>query len=99
VHILLESAPENLDLDDVRRHIRDLDHVRDVHDLHAYTVTSGLPILTAHVVVEDECFRDGHAPQLLDAVQGCLAGHFDVEHSTIQLEPAGHADHEHPTHR
>ena len=99
VHILLESAPEDLDLDDVRRHIRDLDHVRDVHDLHAYTVTSGLPILTAHVVVEEECFRDGHAPQLLDAVQGCLAGHFDVEHSTIQLEPAGHADHEHPTHR
>ncbi len=99
VHILLESAPEDLDLDDVRRHIRDLEHVRDVHDLHAYTVTSGLPILTAHVVVEEECFRDGHAPQLLDAVQGCLAGHFDVEHSTIQLEPAGHADHEHPTHR
>jgi cobalt-zinc-cadmium efflux system protein len=99
VHILLESAPEGLDLEDVRKHIRDLDHVRDVHDLHAYTVTSGLPILTAHVVVEEECFRDGHAPQLLDAVQGCLAGHFDVEHSTIQLEPAGHADHEHPTHQ
>lgn len=98
VHVLLEATPEHLDLDDVRKHIRDLDHVRDVHDLHAYTVTSGLPVLTAHVVIDDECFRDGHAPQMLDAVQSCLAGHFDVEHSTIQLEPAGHTDHERPAH-
>jgi cobalt-zinc-cadmium efflux system protein len=97
-HVLLEAAPENLDLDEVRAHIREVEHVRDVHDLHAYTVTSGLPVLTAHVVIDDECFRDGHAPQMLDAVQACLAGHFDVEHSTIQLEPASHVDHEHPGH-
>jgi cobalt-zinc-cadmium efflux system protein len=97
-HVLLEATPENLDLEDVRRHIRALEHVRDVHELHAYTVTSGLPVLTAHVVIDDECFRDGHAPQMLDAVQSCLAGHFDVEHSTIQLEPAGHTDHERPAH-
>ncbi len=96
--ILLEATPEHLDLEEVRRHIEDLDHVRGVHDLHAYTVTSGLPVLTAHVVIDDECFRDGHAPQMLDSVQECLAGHFDVEHSTIQLEPAGHGDHERPTH-
>jgi cobalt-zinc-cadmium efflux system protein len=98
VHILLEATPEHIDLDDVRRHIRELDHVHDVHELHAYTVTSGLPVLTAHVVIDDECFRDGHAPQMLDAVQSCLAGHFDVEHSTIQLEPAGHTEHERPAH-
>ena len=98
VNILLEAAPKDLDLDELRRHIMDVDHVRDVHDLHVYTVTSGLPVLTAHVVVDPECFGDGHAPRMLDAVQACLAGHFDVEHSTIQLEPAGHADHEHPTH-
>jgi cobalt-zinc-cadmium efflux system protein len=96
--ILLEATPEHLDLDDVRRHIGELDHVRDVHDLHAYTVTSGLPVLTAHVVVDDECFRDGHAPQMLDAVQQCLTGHFDIEHSTIQLEPTSHATHEHRHH-
>jgi cobalt-zinc-cadmium efflux system protein len=98
VRILLEATPTDLDLEEVRRHIRDLDHVRGVHDLHAYTVTSGLPVLTVHVVVDDECFRDGRAPQMLDAVQDCLAGHFDVEHSTIQFEPAGHGEHEHPTH-
>jgi cobalt-zinc-cadmium efflux system protein len=98
VNVLLEAAPKDLDLAELRQHILDVDHVLDVHDLHVYTVTSGLPVLTAHVVVDTECFLDGHAPQMLDAVQACLVGHFDVEHSTIQLEPAGHADHEHPTH-
>ncbi|GIE35436.1 cation transporter [Actinoplanes italicus] len=98
VNVLLEAAPEDVDLENVRRHITGLDHVSGVHDLHVYTVTSGLPVLTAHVVVDDSCFHDGHAPQLLDALQACLAGHFDVEHSTFQLEPAGHAGHEHATH-
>ncbi|MBM2620897.1 cation transporter [Actinoplanes sp. LDG1-06] len=97
--ILLETAPADIDLDQVRAHIVGLDHVKDVHDLHVLTVTSGLPVLSAHVVVDDSCFHDGHAPQLLDSMQSCLTGHFDVEHSTFQLEPAGHADHEHPTHR
>ncbi|MGC4939905.1 cation diffusion facilitator family transporter [Kribbella sp. DT2] len=98
VNVLLEAAPTDIDLDDVRAHIVELDHVHDVHDLHVYTVTSGLPVLTAHVVVDPDCFEDGHAPQLLDKLQTCLAGHFDVEHSTFQLEPVGHTDHEHPTH-
>ncbi len=98
VNILLEAAPADADLEQIRAHITELGHVLGVHDLHVHTVTSGLPVLTAHVVVDDSCFHDGHAPQLLDALQSCLAGHFDVEHSTFQLEPAGHADHEHPTH-
>lgn len=98
VDVLLEAAPDHVDLDEIRAHIIELDHVAAVHDLHVYTVTSGLPVLTAHVVVDDSCFHDGHAPQLLDRLQTCLAGHFDVEHSTFQLEPAGHAGHENPTH-
>ncbi|WP_020389653.1 cation diffusion facilitator family transporter [Kribbella catacumbae] len=97
-NILLEAAPDDVDLDNIREHILELDHIQDVHDLHVYTVTSGLPVLTAHVVVDPDCFHDGHAPQLLDKLQTCLAGHFDVEHSTFQLEPVGHTDHEHPTH-
>ncbi|MGC4938681.1 cation diffusion facilitator family transporter [Kribbella sp. DT2] len=98
-NILLEAAPADLDLDDIRQHITSVDHVHDVHDLHVYTVTSGLPVLSAHVVVDPDCFQDGHAPQLLDRLQTCLAGHFDVEHSTFQLEPAGHTDHELVGHR
>jgi cobalt-zinc-cadmium efflux system protein len=96
--ILLEAAPENMNLDDVRAHLLATSHVRDVHDLHAWTVTSSLPALSAHVIIDDACFSDGHAPLLLDQLQACLAGHFDVEHSTFQLEAAAHAAHEPGTH-
>jgi cobalt-zinc-cadmium efflux system protein len=92
--ILLEAAPRNVDLDDVRRHLLGVEHIRDVHDLHAWTLTSDLPALSAHLVVDDSCFLEGHAPQLLDEVQHCLQGHFDVDHSTFQIEPASHAGHE-----
>jgi len=92
--ILLEAAPASLELDDIRRHLLEVDHIHDVHDLHVWTLTSDLPTLSAHLVVDDSCFHDGHAPQLLDQVQDCLHGHFDVEHSTFQLEPAEHEDHE-----
>ena len=96
--VLLEAAPEGMDLDEVRAHLLATGHVHDVHDLHVWTVTSSLPALSAHVVVDDSCFTDGHAPQLLDQLQTCLAGHFDVEHSTFQLEAAAHAGHETSTH-
>ena len=96
--VLLEAAPEGMNLEDVRAHLLATGHVRGVHDLHVWTVTSGLPTLSAHIVVDDSCFHDGHAPQLLDALQACLTGHFDVEHSTFQLEAAAHAGHETGTH-
>jgi cobalt-zinc-cadmium efflux system protein len=96
--VLLEAAPDDVDLDTVRQHLLEAPHVRDVHDLHAWTVTSDLPALSAHVVVEDGCFSDGHAPQILDSLQACIRGHFDVEHSTFQLEPTGHSAHEHGAH-
>ncbi len=96
--ILLEAAPEDVNLDDVREHLRGVDHVLDVHDLHVWTVTSGLPVLSAHVVIDESCFHDGLVPALLDKLQTCLAGHFDVEHSTFQLEPPRHLEHETRTH-
>ena len=98
--VLLESTPAGLDLDDVRAHMLELPHVTEVHDLHASLVGTGLPILSAHVTVEDSCFRDGHAPEILDDLQKCVAEHFSikVEHSTFQIEPAQHAQHERHTH-
>lgn len=96
--VLLEGAPAGIDLPAIREHLLDTDHVDDIHDLHVWTVTSDLPALSAHVVIRDDCFTDGHAPQVLDRLQECLLGHFDVEHSTFQLEPAGHGAHEDGTH-
>jgi cobalt-zinc-cadmium efflux system protein len=92
--ILLEAAPADMDLHEVRTHLLETRHVHDVHDLHIWTVTSGLRALSAHVIVDDSCFDDGHVPRLLDELQACLLGHFDLEHSTFQLEAAEHAGHE-----
>jgi cobalt-zinc-cadmium efflux system protein len=92
--VLLESAPKGVDMGRVRAHILGLDGVADVHDLHAWTITSGLPVLSAHVVVgSDELTAIGHE-KLLHDLRECLGDHFDVEHCTFQLEPGGHAEHE-----
>lgn len=92
--VLLQAAPREMDLRQVRDHLRGNQHVEDVHDLHVWTVTSGLPTLSAHVVLQSECLAANHTPQVLDDLQGCLTGHFDVEHCTFQLESADHAGHE-----
>ena len=94
LRILIEATPDDMEIAEVRRHILELPEVLAVHDLHAWTLTSGAPILTAHVVVSDDCIAKGEATRVLDHLQACLAGHFDLEHSTFQLEPGGHADHE-----
>jgi cation diffusion facilitator family transporter len=96
--VLLEAAPRGVDLKDVRAHILGVDGVLDVHDLHAWTITSGLPVLSAHVVVTDEALAAGHGGRVLDALCSCLGEHFDLEHCTFQLEAAAHAGHESPVH-
>jgi cobalt-zinc-cadmium efflux system protein len=94
VDVLLEASPREVDLTKVRAHLTALEGVKDVHDLHAWTITSGLPVLSAHVVVDPAVLAGNRSAAMLDALQFCLRGHFDVVHSTFQLEPAGHADHE-----
>jgi cobalt-zinc-cadmium efflux system protein len=94
VDVLLEASPRGIDLTEVRAHMSELDGVVGVHDLHAWTITSGLPVLSAHVVVDPAVLVNGRSAAMLDALQACLRGHFDVTHSTFQLEPASHAGHE-----
>jgi cobalt-zinc-cadmium efflux system protein len=94
IRILLEATPDDIDLDEVRKHLLELPEVESVHDLHAWTLTSSLPILTAHIVVTDDCMSTGQSGRVLDHLQDCLCGHFDVEHSTLQFETAGHFGHE-----
>jgi cobalt-zinc-cadmium efflux system protein len=99
-HVLLEGAPAGVDLGHVRAHILAVRGVAEVHDLHVWTITSGRNVVSAHVVVDDARLRDGCADDggqgvgVLDKLTACLAHHFDVEHSTFQLEPAQHRDHE-----
>jgi len=99
VRVLTESAPSGTNVEEIRQHILGAAGVVDVHDVHVWAITSGNPVFTAHVVVEPELFASGGTGALLDELSGCLAAHFDVEHSTFQLEPAEHADHEDQFHR
>jgi cobalt-zinc-cadmium efflux system protein len=71
----------------------------EVHDVHVRAITSGHPVFSAHVVVTDEIFAKQDTGRLLDELSACLAEHFDVAHSTFQLEPEEHADHEEHFHR
>jgi len=82
VDILLEASPKGLPLDEVRQHILDAPGVADVHDLHAWTITSGMNVVSAHVVIEP----GADPPAVLDELCRCLSGDFDIDHSTFQLE-------------
>jgi cobalt-zinc-cadmium efflux system protein len=84
--VLLEATPKNLDLTDVRRHILEAPGVSAVHDLHAWTITSGMNVVSAHVVLND----DADPGRLIDHLSDCLAGDFDITHSTFQLETPEH---------
>lgn len=92
VDVLLEATPKGVDLAEVREHLLGVDGVVDVHDLHAWMITSGMPVLSSHVVVES-----GHDHgRVLDQLGACLAEDFDVAHCTFQLESPAHRDHERP---
>lgn len=97
INVLLESTPRNIDLEDIRSHIIGTAGVREVHDLHITQIATGLPVLTAHVVVEEEIITLGRSHEMLDLLQECVLAHFEIsiEHSTFQLEPPTHRDHEH----
>jgi cobalt-zinc-cadmium efflux system protein len=86
VDVLLEGTPRDVDMDEVRRHILDTPGVIAVHDLHVWTITSGMNVVSAHVVMGP----DGNPGALLDHLSDCLSGDFDIDHSTFQIETTEH---------
>ncbi|HXI81780.1 MAG TPA: cation diffusion facilitator family transporter, partial [Verrucomicrobiae bacterium] len=86
VDVLLEATPKGIDLSDVERHVREAPGVIDVHDLHAWTITSGMNVVSAHVVLGD----DAKPGDILDHLATCLSADFDINHSTFQLETPEH---------
>ena len=85
VAVLMEGTPKNLDVDRIRDAVISLDGVEEIHDLHVWSITSGLESLSAHVVV---CDGEDHAA-VLGRVRQLLHERFDIDHITIQIEPAG----------
>ena len=86
IDVLLEATPKGVDLADVERHVREAPGVVDVHDLHAWTITSGMHVVSAHVVLGE----DGKPGDVLDHLATCLSVDFDIDHSTFQLETPEH---------
>jgi cobalt-zinc-cadmium efflux system protein len=82
IDVLLQATPKGVDLDEVRAHLLRGEGIVDAHDLHAWTLTSGMHVVSAHVVIEPTA----NAAEVLDEVCRCLSDDFDMEHSTIQLE-------------
>ncbi|MEE2570185.1 cation diffusion facilitator family transporter [Pseudarthrobacter sp. J64] len=94
VDVLLEATPKGVEVQMIREHIMSVPGVVDVHDIHIWTITSGVPVFSAHIVVEDSMISAHGADQILDRLGSCLGSHFDTEHCTFQLEPASHSEHE-----
>ncbi|HEY0260627.1 MAG TPA: cation diffusion facilitator family transporter [Lacisediminihabitans sp.] len=99
LRVLSQGTPRGTDVAMIREHVLRQDGVVSVHDVHVWSMTPGSNVFSAHVVVEQEVFGRGGTDALLDSLDECLSEHFDVAHSTFQLEPEEHADHEVDQHR
>jgi cobalt-zinc-cadmium efflux system protein len=86
VAILLQAAPEHIDLDRLARELAAIDGVVSVHDLHVWTLTSEMEAASAHLVAAPHA--DAHA--VLDEARCCLAERHGVVHATFQIEPGDH---------
>ncbi len=87
IHILLESTPENINMPMMIADIRKVNGVRDVHDLHVWSISEGLRMLSAHVVTDEISLRDGIFIQ--NNINELLAHEYHIQHATLQLECEG----------
>ncbi|GIM87494.1 cation efflux system protein [Salinispora arenicola] len=84
LRVLVQAAPPHLDISAVRAALRAVDGVADVHDLHVWTLTSGMEVASAHLALE----RDADFAAVLATSRRLLHDRFAVEHATLQAEPA-----------
>jgi cobalt-zinc-cadmium efflux system protein len=88
LRILVEAAPDSIDVTEVNGRLREIPGVIDVHDLHVWTLTSDMDAASAHLMTEEA--TDPHP--VLDAARDLLAEEYGVEHVTFQVEPLSHTD-------
>ncbi len=84
VDILLEAVPGHVEVDKVVQQIKTVAGVEDVHDIHIWTITSGIYALSAHLVTEDQMVS--RSTEVVEAVNQELSRHFSITHTTLQLE-------------
>ncbi len=83
-HILLEGAPSKLDMQEILITLKQLDGVVDVHDLHVWTISTGMDALSGHVVIRDQMLSE--SSKILSQINMVLAKRYSITHTTIQLE-------------
>lgn len=93
VNVLLEACPTHISLPAVERALRGVPNVAGVHDLHVWTITSGMEALSAHVVLDCDCSAQA-GYELVDMLHELLRKEFSIAHSTIQLERVDQQDKE-----
>jgi cobalt-zinc-cadmium efflux system protein len=86
LRILVESAPAHIDVGDVAKDLQALDEVVDAHDLHVWTITSGMDAVSVHLQVKPGA--DMHA--VLDRAREVLRDRHRISHATVQVEPTDH---------
>ncbi|HEY0019147.1 MAG TPA: cation diffusion facilitator family transporter [Longimicrobium sp.] len=86
VGVLLEGTPPHIDLEAVRGAMLDVEGVEEVHDLHVWTITSGLDAMSGHVVVGERALRR-ESGEILSDLHCMLHDRFGLHHLTIQIEP------------
>lgn len=82
--ILLEAAPKHIQMDRVIEMIKNIPGVEDVHDIHIWTITSGIHALSAHLLIEDQTVS--RSAEIVETVNKDMAKHFNITHTTLQLE-------------
>jgi len=88
-NILLEAVPEDISYAQVKQALEELGDIDHVHDLHIWTITSGMTVLTAHVVPSEECCRQSQWWLCIQQAKKRLEESFGITHSTIEMEPCG----------
>lgn len=84
VHILLEGVPSHVDMTRLIGEIKSIRGVRDVHDAHLWTITSGMHAFAGHVLIDD--ILTSHSDEILNHINHLLRDHYQVAHTTIQFE-------------
>jgi cobalt-zinc-cadmium efflux system protein len=84
IDVLMESVPRNINVDEVTRNIKNVPGVTDVHDIHVWTITSGVYSMSAHIQIKDRTVSQSEA--LVKEVNDAMVDKFNISHTTLQLE-------------
>lgn len=99
INLIMQGVPAGIDLEEVRESIVDTDGVEGVHSLHVWGLTSGVSVMSAHIIPTDEATKADEHPRMLDELTLIMRERFGIEHCTLQFEEASHLEHEGLMHR